>query len=224
MAINKIIDPSATPSAIADYTAQNNLTKALLLAVQGAQRVSGSNILKGAVFQVGGATYLADADTAITGSASDYVKLTVSVDGLTLAPSFVADLTGVTWSSTWNGYYDVSGNLYEFDETKAYSNGAILAINLRSIDGKNVASLWAKTILQSTLFEGTQSGEIDLANALDITKTIGTDSDEKWLYLFISQAQGSTFRSLTIGVCDGGTVFAPGGLSTETQVTAVRLV
>jgi len=125
MPISKITAPSETPTAVADYQAQNNLLSALLLAVQGAERIVGSNVVKGAVFQVGGATYLATADTAITGSASDYVKLTVSEDGLSLAPSYVADLTGVTWSSTYNGYYDVGGNLYIFDESKAYLAGAI---------------------------------------------------------------------------------------------------
>lgn len=125
MAINLITAPSAVPAAVADYEQQNALTAALALAAQGAARVLGSNVVKGAIFLVGGALYLTDADTAISGSASDYVKLTVS--GTTLVPSFVADLTGVTWSSTWNGYYDASGNLYEFDEASAYISGSISA-------------------------------------------------------------------------------------------------
>ena len=146
MPITKITAPSATPAAIADYTAQNNLAAALALAAQGAARVSGSNVLKGAVFLVGGAIYKADANTAISGSASDYVKLTISGDGLTLAPSFVADLTGVTWSDTWNGYYDASGNLYEFDELKALAGAAIAAVNLRAISSKNLGAGWATAL------------------------------------------------------------------------------
>lgn len=125
MAINKITAPSGTPASIADYQAQNNLIGALHLAVQGADRVSGTNIVKSAVFYVGGATYLADDDTAITGSESAYVKLTVSVDGLTLDASFVADLTGVTWNTAYLGYYDVDGNLYVFDEYDAFQAGEI---------------------------------------------------------------------------------------------------
>ena len=147
MPINKIVSPSEVPASVDDYSAQNNLTEALLLAVQGAQRIVGANVAKGAVFLVGGATYLADADTAITGTASDYVKLTPSVDGLTLAPSFVANLTGVTWSSTWNGYYDASGNLYEFDELKALASAAIAAASLRAIGGKNLAAGWAASLI-----------------------------------------------------------------------------
>ena len=131
MPINKIVSPSEVPASVDDYSAQNNLTEALLLAVQGAQRIVGSNVAKGAVFLVGGATYLADADTAISGSASDYVKLTPSVDGLTIAPSYVASLSGVSWNSTYNGYYDASGNLYVFDELKALGAGALTTLSGR---------------------------------------------------------------------------------------------
>jgi len=224
MPIKKITAPSEVPTSVVDYAAQNNLLEALLLSVQGAQRIVGANVAKGAIFYFGGTTYKADADTAISGSASDYVKLTPSVDGLTLAPSYVANLSGVAWNSTYNGYYDVSGNLYEFDETKAYAAGAISAISLRSIDGKNVASLWAKTILQSALFEGTQDGDINIEAGATGPTTIGTLSSEKWLYLKIYMVQGSSFRHLKIGFCDGGTVFSATGLTTEMQVSAVRLV
>lgn len=125
MAINKITAPSEVPASVSDYQAQNDLLDVLNLAVLGADRVSGSNVVKSSVFNVGGAIYLADADTAITGSASAYVKLTVSVDGLTLAPSFVADLTGVSWNTAYLGYYDVDGNLYVFDEYDAFQAGEI---------------------------------------------------------------------------------------------------
>lgn len=131
MAIEKITAPSAVPASTADWEAVLDIQAALLLAVQGAERIVGSNVVKGAVFLVGGATYLATADTAITGSASDYVKLTVSLDGLTLAPSYVADLTGVAWDSANNGYYDVDGNLYVFDEARALKAGTISVLNTR---------------------------------------------------------------------------------------------
>ena len=126
MSIDLVTAPATTPSAVGDYTAQNNLIAALALAAQGAARVVGSNVVKGAVFLVGGSVYLAAADTSISGAASDYVKLTIT--GTTLVPSFVSSLAGVTWSSTWNGYYDASGNLYEFDEAKAYIEGIISTI------------------------------------------------------------------------------------------------
>jgi len=147
MPINKITAPSEVPASVDDYAAQNNLIEALLLASQGAQRIVGANVAKGAVFLVGGTTYKADADTAISGSASDYVKLTPSVDGLTLAPSYVANLTGVAWNSTYNGYYDTSGNLYVFDELKALSLGTITTAALRDIGLKNIATGWATALI-----------------------------------------------------------------------------
>lgn len=141
MAINLITAPSAVPAAVADYEQQNALIAALALAAQGAARVVGSNIVKGAVFLVGGSVYLAATDTAISGAASDYVKLTIT--GTTLVPSYVADLTGVTWSSTWNGYYDAGGNLYEFDELKAIFAAQIAVASLRNIGVAALAAGWA---------------------------------------------------------------------------------
>jgi hypothetical protein len=38
-------------------------------------------------------------------------------------------LTGVTWNSTYNGYYDVSGNLYVFDELLALYEDEITSLN-----------------------------------------------------------------------------------------------
>ena len=170
MPINKITSPSEVPAAIADYTAQNNLIEALLLAAQGAQRIVGSNVAKGAIFYVGGTTYKADADTAITGTASDYVKLTPSVDGLTLAASYVASLSGVAWNSTYNGYYDASGNLYVFDELKALSLGTITTAKMRDMGIKNLAAGWALSMMSPmiSLYTGNPGtfGYVDVASGI----------------------------------------------------------
>jgi hypothetical protein len=40
----------------------------------------------------------------------------------------VASLSGVAWNDTYKGYYDGSGNLYIFNEAKAFSAGAIALI------------------------------------------------------------------------------------------------
>lgn len=82
-------------------------------------QVDSTNIPQGATFQVGGVIYYTASDTAITGTPSLYVKLTPNVgdSGATLDAAFVANLSGVTWNKIYNGYYDVSGNLYIFDET-----------------------------------------------------------------------------------------------------------
>src|SRR5690606_23973393 len=57
-------------------------------------------VLEGAVFNVGGTIYLADDDTAISGTPSPYVKITPS--GATAAAAYVADLTGVSWDGAYN--------------------------------------------------------------------------------------------------------------------------
>jgi hypothetical protein len=118
MAINRVLAPNAS------HTGPNNLSEiiaqlaALVNDKEQPARISGSYVLQGAFFNVGGVLYLADSNTAISGTASPYVKLTPS--GATAAASFVADLTGVTWNVTYKGYYDGSGNLYVF-----YSQGII---------------------------------------------------------------------------------------------------
>jgi hypothetical protein len=120
MAINKVPFPASVPAAVGDYQKQNALIAALVGQVDGAQKVVGSNVVKGAVFNVGGTLYLAADDTAISGVASDYVKLTPSGDTLTLAAAFVATLSGVAWNSEYKGYYDGSGNLYVFPGSEDY--------------------------------------------------------------------------------------------------------
>ena len=140
--IEKIIAPSEVPISIDDWQHLIEIQAALLLAVQGAERIVGSNVVRGAVFLVGGATYLATADTAITGTASDYVKLTVSLDGLTLTPSYVADLTGVTWDSANNGYYDVDGNLYVLPWKEASHGKKIFTESGEWVVPVGVSTVW----------------------------------------------------------------------------------
>ncbi len=40
----------------------------------------------------------------------------------------MANLAGVTWNAAYNGYYDVSGNLYIFNEGKAVQAGEIASV------------------------------------------------------------------------------------------------
>lgn len=132
MAIVKVIFPDVSPVAglIANtYQAQNNQLMELVRWIGMVDPVSGSNIIQGAVINVGGIIYKVDADTAITGTVSKYVKITPSVDTLTCTASFVSNLTGVSWNKINNGYYDVSGNLYLFDELSAFINSIVPSIN-----------------------------------------------------------------------------------------------
>ena len=132
MPIVRIPDPNALPTIQNDYVRQNNkIATGFLQVNKPIWEDAANNIVQGAVFQVGGTVYHCTAATAIGGGASSYIKLTPSGDGSTLAPTYVADLTGVTWNSAYNGYYDVSGNLYVFDELVALQDGEIAAVNIR---------------------------------------------------------------------------------------------
>lgn len=127
MAINLLtaITPVA-PASLADYVAQNDKIETSYLNGQNKIPFASDLILQGSVFNIGGSIYRADSDTAITGVASDYVKITPA--GATASAAYVTDLTGVTWNQAYNGYYDIGGNLYIFDEGKAMYAGEIAAV------------------------------------------------------------------------------------------------
>lgn len=141
MALNLITAPEpVAPEDLDDYVAQNNLTEALNLMMEQPLRVISGNIPESAVLQIGGAIYRADSDTAITGGASDYVKITPA--GATASAAYVADLSGVTWNKTYNGYYDVSGNLYIFNEAKALIDGEIATVQTRYLETDEDGKAW----------------------------------------------------------------------------------
>jgi hypothetical protein len=127
MALNRVSAPSSTFSAASDWSAVVAQLAALVLDKEEPIRISGSNILKGSVFNIGGTLYVADADTAISGTASDYVAITAA--GATASAAFVSSLSGVAWNSTYKGYYvTASGALMVFDEAKAFFAGVISAL------------------------------------------------------------------------------------------------
>jgi len=125
MALVLIPGPDNAPSTVADWEKINNVLQTIGLDINSPTRISGSKILRGSVIFFAGAWYVADADTTITGNATDYVRLTNSAGTVTAA--FVSSLSGVTFNRTWNGWYDSSMRLYLFDEIKAYAAGAVTA-------------------------------------------------------------------------------------------------
>ncbi|HOT63722.1 MAG TPA: hypothetical protein PLU93_12750, partial [Treponemataceae bacterium] len=127
--INRVLNPADVPETASDWERMNGVLTALALARPSAIAISGSNIAKGSVIRYGGSWYLADEDTAITGSSSPYVQFTVSLDGDTLSAAYVADLTGVSFNRTYNTWSDVQGRVYYFDEAYAYAWGQIPAMN-----------------------------------------------------------------------------------------------
>lgn len=138
MAIDKLTSPQALATSPNDWIAAVNLIEKLYLGHEIPVRIDYDNdlVLKGSVFQIGGSVYIASADTSITGTPSDYVKIIPGVSTATAA--YVANLTGVTWNDTYNGYYDVGGNFYIFDEDKAYYEGVIT--DVYKSDGKRAVN------------------------------------------------------------------------------------
>jgi len=112
MAINKKTTPLSTPDNFASPVI--NQLAALLTVASNTKRASGGYILKGALFNIGGSMFMADSDTAISGTTSDYIKLTVSGDTATAA--YVTNISGVSWNGAYQGCFDSSGNLYITDE------------------------------------------------------------------------------------------------------------
>lgn len=136
MPIIRVPYGNALPTEQADYTKQNNLLAAGFMNVnKPIWEDAANNIVQGAIFQVGGTIYHCTAATAIGGVASDYIKLTPSGDGSSLTPTYVANLAGVTWNSAYNGYYDVGGNAYVFDEIEAFLGGQIPSANIKLWQG-----------------------------------------------------------------------------------------
>lgn len=158
MAISQVLGPGDNPETVADWQKITNIFQATWLRLTGALIVNGSSIMKGSAVNIGGAWYVATSDTAITGSASEYVKLTASGSSVTAA--FVANLTGVNWNKEWNGWYDASGNYYIFDEVKAFGAGLIPTMHSMAgwrprntesakVLSQNTASGWAALLATS---------------------------------------------------------------------------
>lgn len=109
MAINKITAPLSTSPSVfaAPVIAQ---LAALLTLASNVKRASGGYILKGALFNIGGTMYMADSDTAISGTPSDYVAITASGDIATAA--YATDISDVRWDGAYQGCFDTDGVLY----------------------------------------------------------------------------------------------------------------
>jgi hypothetical protein len=127
MPIVRVDNPNSTPTAVSDYQAQNTLIGNAYR--QGSTPFTGSNMNDGYLMQIGGTLYKVDGATAISGTASEFVRVTPA--GATASASFVSSLSGVSWNALYNGYYDGSGNLYVFDEVIAFLGGAVASLRNR---------------------------------------------------------------------------------------------
>ncbi len=158
-----------------DYARINNLLETGFLQVnKSIWEDAANNIVQGAVFQIGGTVYYANAATAIGGGASAYIKLTPSGDGSIVTPTYVANLIGITWNSAYNGYYDVGGNAYVFDEILAYMAAEINTFNTKLWQAIYLATSIRKGLLEIALTHYTDTtvpaiaagGTVDINGAL----------------------------------------------------------
>lgn len=174
MSIVKITPPEATPQDVSDYQAQNNLTDARLSS-EAFPIVSG-NIVKGSKFIIQGSTFIADSDTPISGIESIYVKFVVS--GSTATPSYISNITGVTWSDIYNGYYTGAGDFVFFDEMKAYILGDITTPKLiyNSIMSEITNQVLKK--VSDVIFNSVNATTLISGLNLDITNLIQSSSIE----------------------------------------------
>ena len=149
MALNRVDFPNVNPVDLTDWAKMIDLIEALSLKINVPvdYDFSSNTIKKGTVIMIGGTIYLADSDTAITGTPSDFVKITPS--GAIAAAAYVASLSGVTWNDTYNFYEDVSNNAYIFDETKVVAAGTVT--DPKTIMGKFAYNGWQhRRLIDST--------------------------------------------------------------------------
>ncbi|KKN63349.1 hypothetical protein LCGC14_0502970 [marine sediment metagenome] len=168
MPIVRIPDPNALPTIQNDFVRQNNKSAVNFLQVNKPIWDDATNIVQGAIFQIGGTVYYCNASTAIGGAPSAYIKLTPSGDGSIVTPTYVADLTGVSWNNAYNGYYDVGGNAYIFDELIAIVAGEIVGAKTRLWRAFQIMLSLNVTFTANPIFSGdpTFSGNATFDNGI----------------------------------------------------------
>lgn len=206
MAINRVTYPSTPTPASGDWDLIVDLVQSGYLKMENSLRIDydNDNVLEGAVFHIGGSVFLADSDTAITGTPSDYVKLTVS--GATASAAYVANLTGVTWNDAQNGYYDVSGNLYVFNEANTYLKNELSEVNTEPGDILSTFALFGKGYMNVDLtnYGTTTAPQIVAGSVVEINGQIyrnesavtitGSVSNSTWYDILLTPS-GSSFTA-----------------------------
>ena len=106
MALIRVAQYSSTPTVVGDYQAQNAHLQAFTNQLMTQQFILDSGtaqpvIKQGCYVSHGGSLYVADADTAITGSPADG-SVYIRVSGTTsLTVEFVTDISGYTWNPVY---------------------------------------------------------------------------------------------------------------------------
>jgi|WetSurMetagenome_2_1015567.scaffolds.fasta_scaffold13160_5 hypothetical protein len=122
MAIVKIDAGLATSPSLFAQPVLNQIAS-LLNSYNKSAIIKDGYVLKGSLFCIGGSMYIANSDTAISGTASAYVAITASGDTATAA--YTANINSAAWNGSYHNYYDAAEVLYLFDESDAINDGLI---------------------------------------------------------------------------------------------------
>ena len=126
MALTRVAQYSSTPTLVTDYQAQNAHLQAFTNQLMTQQFILDSGtaqpvIKQGGYVSHGGSLYIADADTAITGSPSDG-SVYIRVSGTTsLTVEFVTDISGYAWNPVYTALTSGSYTLLPYLIIKAGS-------------------------------------------------------------------------------------------------------
>lgn len=227
MAFTLISAPDSVPTSTADWAKINNVLLTIGMALLSPARISGGKVIRGSVVHFAGAWYVTDSDTAISGTASNYVKLTNTAG--TVTASYSASLTGVSWNKTWNGYYNASGEYFIFDTMKARGAGLIsdvygLALWQPQDAGmaKFLSSALTSSSLSVPITNGAGSGvKFKRTGPAGSTTKLGSHTNTVVISFSLSSLNGviaplggfyiplswsvNTFQTLTVKVLEGST-------------------
>lgn len=199
MALDRIDFPTTPNPVSGDWDKIVSLVAKSFQNINSPLQVYGTNIPRGAVFQVGGIIYYGTSDTEISGTSSDYVKIEPNSgdSGATALASFIASLNGVAWNNVYNGYYDSSGNLYVFDEAKAVATGAITSGNSRLGAFAEDAHVKEMTVYNNLSVTNDITAKTIKASSDITTKTIKASSGYLNDYLYDSAIyRGNLYNTL----------------------------
>jgi len=90
-----------------------NQIAALLTDCNHRLRINNGVIKSGSIFNIGGSFFISSGDTSISGTHSgNTINVKFTVSGSSATVEYVTDVSGVTWNSTQQGYYDTDGKYY----------------------------------------------------------------------------------------------------------------
>ena len=126
MALVRVAQYGSVPGPVTDYQAQNAHLQAFTNQLMTQQFILDSGtaqpvIKQGCYVSHGGSLYVADADTAITGSPADG-SVYIRVSGTTsLTAEFITDISGYTWNPVYSALTNGSYTLLPYLIVKASS-------------------------------------------------------------------------------------------------------